>query len=480
MVFRSPVWKATDQPEPRQLTDRWNPLRYVAEQSRLVYSPARFKVVPAGRRSGKTERAKRKLVRSCLNGESQFPDPHYFAAAPTRDQAKRIYWEDLQALSPKSVVRKVSHTELTIWYATGASLSVLGMDKPARIEGSPWDGGVLDEYANMKAEAWGQNVRPALADRNGWCWLIGVPEGRNHYYDTWNNALGPWNIANGGDWDGFTWFSSEVLSEEEIESAKRDLDELTYRQEYEASFVNFQGQAYYPFDRTIHCASLKDAYNPAADLMLCLDFNVDPGVAVIIQELEFPRKVATAAAINVKGREMFANVAIPATQGTGVIGEVHIPHNSNTPAVIRRFVKDWGGHTGRIIVFGDATGGARGTAQTEGSDWDLVKSGLYDHFGAQRVHFRVPSANPTERSRVNAVNTRLKSGSGEIRLMVDPVAAPMTVKDFEGVRLLQGGSGEIDKKHDPKLTHLSDAAGYYVVAEYPILKKGPVVQRVDL
>ena len=60
---------------------------------------------------------------------------------------------------------------------------MVGLDKPERIEGQPWDGGVLDEYANMKAHAWGANVRPALSDRLGWCDLIGVPEGRNHYYD---------------------------------------------------------------------------------------------------------------------------------------------------------------------------------------------------------------------------------------------------------------------------------------------------------
>ena len=42
------------------------------------------------------------------------------------------------------------------------------------------------------------------------------------------------------------------------------------------------------------------------------------------------------------------------------------------------------------------------------------------------------------------------------------------VKDIEGVRVLEGGSGEIDKKSDPKLTHLSDALGYYVVKKHPV------------
>jgi len=476
---RSLRWK----PEPQQstiLTDRWTQLRYHAEQTRLLTSPARFKVVPAGRRSGKTERAKRYLVEECLSGKSAFPDPFYFAAAPTRDQAKRIYWDDLKALSPKQFVTGVSETAMEISYVTGARLSVIGMDKPQRIEGSPWDGGVLDEFANMKEVAWQANVRPALADRNGWCWLIGVPEGRNHYYDTWNKALGVNNIVNGGEWDGFTWFSSDILSAREVEAARADLDELTFRQEYEASFVNFEGQAYYAFDRTSHCANIRDQYNPAADLMLCLDFNVDPGIAVVAQEIKFPRRVAIASSINVKGRAMFANVVQPAQSGTGVIGEVHIPRNSNTPAVCRRFIQDWGSHKGRVIVYGDATGGARGTAQTEGSDWDLVRRELFSHFGPERTHFRVPKANPTERSRLNAVNTRLRSGDGTIRMMVDPVTAPMTVKDFEGVRLLAGGGGEIDKKADPKLTHLTDGLGYYVVSEFPVRKKPIFTQQVHL
>jgi len=462
------------------LTKRWNALKYHAEQSRLWFSMARFKVVPAGRRSGKTERAKRKLVEECLSGRSSFDNPNYFAAAPTRDQAKRIYWDDLKAMSPRQFVWRTSETELTIWYKTGAMLSVVGMDKPQRIEGSPWDGGVLDEYANMKPNAWGENVRPSLSDRTGWCWLIGVPEGRNHYYDTYNDALGALHVDNGGDWDAFTWFSSDILPEAEIESARRSLDPLTFRQEYEASFVNFEGQAYYPFERHLHCTNLREHYNPASDLILCFDFNVDPGVCVIVQELKFPRVIETAAPVMVKGREMFVNVTRPASTGTAIIGEVHIPRNSNTPAVCRKVIEDWGDHKGHVYLYGDATGGSRGSAQTEGSDWDLIEKALYKHFGNKRVHLQVPSSNPTERARINAVNTRLKTGDGEIQMMVDPNTAPQTVKDFEGVRLLAGGSGELDKKADPKLTHLTDSVGYYIAKAYPVFSRGAVVQQVEI
>ena len=58
-------------------------------------------------------------------------------------------------------------------------------------------------------------------------------------------------------------------------------------------------------------------------------------------------------------------------------------------------------------------------------------------------------------------------------MMVDPSKAPHVVKDFEGVRLLKGGSGEIDKKADENLTHISDAVGYYVEREFPIDSRKP-------
>jgi hypothetical protein len=154
---------------------------------------------------------------------------------------------------------------------------------------------------------------------------------------------------------------------------------------------------------------------------------------------------------------------------TGVLGEVYIPRNSNTPLVCNRLIKDWGDHQGRVIVYGDATGGASGTAKLGGSDWDLAKKILGAHFG-DRLEFRVPPANPSERDRVNSVNSRLRTMEGRIRLMVDPRKAPRMVKDLEGVQCVQGGSGEIDKKKTPELTHLSDALGYYVHKEFPIRK----------
>lgn len=444
------------------ITPRWTILRPHSVQYQYWTSPHRFNVVPAGRRSGKTEYAKRKIVRAALDpNASQFPNPHYFCAAPTRDQAKRIYWDDLKLLVPKPLIRDISETELTIWTVIDTSISVLGMDRPERVEGSPWDGGVLDEYGNMKATAWGANVRPALSDRRGWCDLIGVPEGRNHYYDTYEMARSMMaEYGADSEWGCFHWLSADILPKSEIEAARRELDPLTFQQEYEASFVNFTGRAYYTFTDA-NKAPLQ--YNPRAPLILCLDFNVDPGIAVICQEMKMPWKGKEWKKDNY-GNEYEAEVDL---FGTGIIGEVHIPVNSNTPAVINRFVHDWHAHEGQVVVYGDASGGARGTAKVDGSDWDIVKGMLRQVFGG-RASYRVRAANPPERSRVNAVNTRCCNGAGQRKLAIDPRKAPNVVKDLEGVRTLEGGSGEIDKRADARLTHLSDALGYYIEYEFPV------------
>ena len=66
-------------------------------------------------------------------------------------------------------------------------------------------------------------------------------------------------------------------SASEIDSARRTLDPLVYQQEMEASFITFEGHAYYSFDRRTHCAPM--TYDTRAPLIICLDFNVEPGVA---------------------------------------------------------------------------------------------------------------------------------------------------------------------------------------------------------
>ena len=434
---------------------RWYDLEYHKEQDGYFRSKARFNVAYAGRRSGKTEVAKRRLVRAAVAFHSH-PDGYFFFGAPTQRQCRDIYWNDLKRMVPPELIKgKPYETDMTLRLITGTEIRCIGLDVPERAEGRPVDGCILDEFANMKKTAWTHHLRPAVdtRDRLGWVDFIGVPEGRNHYYDMVKKA----EADTTGAWDTWHWKSSDILSDEVIQQAREDLDELVYLQEYEGSFVSFLGRAYYGFE-TEKSTFKGLGWDKDAPLILCFDFNVSPGVCVICQE------------------RTIAIPDLPELFGpyTAVIGEIYIPESSNTELVTQKVIHDWGEHRGLIRLYGDATGAIGKTQSLTGSDWDIVERTLDPHFG-DRVRNMVGMSNPRERARVNAMNTRCRSGqpgSFVRHLVVDPSKAPNTVKDFEGVRTVIGGSGEIDKKHDLKLTHLTDALGYYIEEEFPVVGVG--------
>lgn len=449
------------------LPKRWTPLRYHAVQWRLRQSQARFKIVAAGRRSGKTEHCKREGIELAM-AECELPNYRAVYSAPTHDQARELYWDDLKRLVPRwFMARPPLEAKAEIQLINGAKIQVRGMDKPERMEGSPLDWIAVDEFGNCKAHVWEAHILPALyteGRRAGRGWLLGVPEGRNHYFRIYTKALE--DIAEHGDaseYGVFTWPSSDILPPEEIARRKRGMDPLTFAQEYEASFVNFGGRAYYQFDRAVHAAERVN-YVAGPPLILMFDFNVEPGTAVIGQEQRYFPDAPS------RRPEVLRQI-------TAILGEVHIPSNSDTPAVVRRIISDWGSggavasHQGEVYVYGDPTGGNRGTAKISGSDWDIV-FGMLRAVPGWDVISRVKSRTGPERPRINATNTRLRNTAGEVGMLVDPVRCKETVLDFEGVKLLEGGTGEINKKHDKKRTHWTDGVGYYAERAHPIFTEG--------
>ncbi|MEE8574712.1 MAG: terminase family protein, partial [Thermodesulfobacteriota bacterium] len=319
-----------------KLSKRWTDLRHHPEQARLWIEDKRFAVVPAGRRSGKTELSKRRLVKA-LREKKPWREKRYFAAAPTRGQAKRIFWEDLKALTPDSWIKRSYETDLCIVTKFGSELWVVGLDKPQRVEGSPWDGAVLDEFANMKETVWTQSVRPALSDRGGWCWFIGVPEGFNHYKDLADYA----ESGVDEDWGYYSWHSADILPAGEIEAARRVLDARTFRQEFEASFEGASGRVYYAYDRDKH---EDDSIEVDIDraIIVCCDFNVEPCVWVLAQS----------DGISVR-----------------VFDEIVI-RNTNTIEMAKALKARYGNHRAGFIIYGDSAGSARSTAGS--SDYALL------------------------------------------------------------------------------------------------------------
>lgn len=433
-------------PHPQWCSDprKWERFKYHPTQSALVKSQARFKIVEAPRRSGKTATAKRDIVREWSAAPYETGLSDWFGAcfAPTRDQAKAIYWEDLKAMVPTRLVKRVYESDLTIRHVDGAILACIGMDKPARAEGRPIDRANVDEFADMKQGVWARNLRPALdtPGRLGHAWIYGVPRPSAQFQELAEYA----KSGQDPEWEYFYWGPDGILSEQQLAAARRESDERTFAQEYLGHRVPLSGRAYYTFDRAIHVVESLP-YDENAPLILCLDFNVSPGAAVICQEATDVSKGAC----------------------THVLGEVAIPRDSNTPLVIERFLADWGGHKGPIHYYGDPTGGNRGTAKVAGSDWDLVFQHLRPTFGG-RLEDHVERKLKPERLRVNALNARMKNAGGDVRLKVVRSTCQHLIRDLDNVVVKEGTDGAIHKELDQRLTHWSDALAYYVEARFPL------------
>ena len=198
-------------------------------QTEVYSDPTRFKVVAAGRRTGKSRLAAWLLIINAL----QTDKGQVFYVAPTQGQARDIMWQTLLELG-NPVISGAHINNLQIKLVNGATISLKGADRPETMRGVSLKFLVMDEYADMKPDVWEQILRPALADQKGSAMFIGTPMGRNHFYELYKMAeLGDDETYKG--WH-FTSYDNPILDPEEIDTAKKSMSSYAFRQEFMASF----------------------------------------------------------------------------------------------------------------------------------------------------------------------------------------------------------------------------------------------------
>ena len=419
----------------RQLA-RWYPLKDHPVQLALIAAvPAgiRFPLVPAGRRSGKTERFKRFLVKQSFAYAGM-----YFAAAPTHAQAKKIYWDDLKAFTLACMhSRRPSESDLIIYLDNGSEIHVIGLDKPQRIEGIPWTGGGIDEFADIKPDAWEANILPALntvnptmPDYRAWCWLLGVPDGLNHYYDLCMQA------ESGADpnFRVFHWKSAEILPPDVMDAMKRAMSDKQFKQEFEASFETATGRIYEDYGRANTTTA---SIEPHEQLMWMHDQNFTP----------------LSSAIGVRrnnGKDLY------------LLDEIVLTSAISRQSAIE-FVEKYKGHKNKhVLIYGDPAGKA-GEKHGHASDYTDIEAVLKEH--GWRFTRNVKAAHPAIKDRQNAVRAKIKTAAGEVSLFVNEVTAPWCHKGLATVQLQEGSSFQEDQKN--QYQHITTAIGYCVDVEWP-------------
>lgn len=198
-------------------------------QEEVFHDTTRFKVVAAGRRTGKSRLAAWLLIINALQTEKG----QVFYVAPTQGQARDIMWQTLMELG-HPVIAGSHINNLQIKLVNGTMISLKGADRPETMRGVSLGFLVMDEYADMKPEVWEQILRPALADQKGRALFIGTPMGRNHFYELYKYAeLGDDETYKA--WH-FTSYDNSMLDSGEIDIAKKSMSSYAFRQEFMASF----------------------------------------------------------------------------------------------------------------------------------------------------------------------------------------------------------------------------------------------------
>ena len=395
-------------------------------QKTIAQDTARFKVVCAGRRFGKTYLAIREI---CFRAKE--PNREVFFICTSYRAAKMIVWKPLKRrLQDLRWARKINESELSITLKNGSTISLKGAEDPDKLRGVSLDYAVIDEAADTKLESlWGEIVRPALADRQGGALFIGTPKGKsNMFYDLFTFATDNTN----SDWSAYqyTTLDGGFVTADEIEAAKRDMSERQFRQEFLATFETYENRCAWSFEREHNVIEDTVAIDTSV-LHIGMDFNVNPATATI---------------------------ATRSGDTLTVFDELNI-YSSNTDEIadeiLNRYPKS------KIFVYPDPSGSARKTSS----------GGMTDHIILQNRGFivKAPRKHDPVRDRINALNARLCSADGVRHLFITK-SCKYTIESLDK-HTFKPGTSIPDK--DTGYDHMFDAISYCTAFLFPVRKNRP-------
>jgi len=394
-------------------------IKLTPAQAKVWQKDCRFKVLICGRRFGKTFLAIAWLL---ANAERE-RGIHYYIA-PSYVMAKTIAWALLKEMAGTRI-REKNESELRVVLKNGSTIVLKGSENHNALRGVSLSSAVLDEFAFMAHEVWTEVIRPATSDRLAPVLFISSPAGWNWAKDIYDFASQPEN-ENWFAWS-FTTAEGGNVRVEEIEAARKELPERTFRQEYLASFEALTNRVYSNFSHTVHVREDCPTPDTAHRLYVGMDFNITPMSAVVCIR---------------QGDVLFA------------VDEISIEH-SNTTEMSQEIHSRYPHHP--ITVFPDPSGRSRKTSAVGGeTDFTILES--------MGFTVRAPRKAPAVADRINEVQAMLLTASGDTRFYIHP-------KCKELIRCLGGLTYKPNTSQPDKslgLDHMTDALGYLIHYEFPL------------
>ena len=398
-------------------------------QRQVCSSTKRFRVLVTGRRFGKTHLCLTEILR-----KARFSDNgKIFYVSPTYRMSKEIMWKQLKKkVKDLRWVKYINETELTVVLINNCQISLKGADKSAdNLRGVGLNFLVLDEFADIPEEAWSEVLRPTISDKhvNGEVLFVGTPKGMGN----WSFEMYQKGKSEDPEWASwkFTTIEGGQVEEHEIEQAKKDLDERSFRQEYLASFETYNGVVYYNFDREQNVKPCK--YDPQAIIHVGLDFNIDPMSACL-----FHLKNGVA--------EFFDEIVIYSSNTDEFVDEL-----------LSRYPKN------KIIVYPDPASRQRKTSAGGRTDLTILQNA--------GLNVKCRNTHALVRDRINSVNSRLKNFDGKKNIFIDPSCKNLINSLTK--QMYKEGTNQPEKSG---YDHMSDALGYGIEYIFPITSNLPPSQ----
>lgn len=387
-------------------------------QQTVADSDARFKVLITGRRFGKTHLCIREICRHA----AQNPGAIIQYISPSYRMSKNIVWMQLvNKLSSLRWIKTKNEAELTCVLKNKSIIQLKGADNWDSLRGVGLNYVVIDEFQDVPRQAWTEVIRPTLSDKQGHALFCGTPKG----VGSWSHRLYT-QALHEKDWEAwqYTTIDGGMVPPEEVEAARRDLDDKTFAQEYMATFNTYSGVVAYNFDYKHNVVELKDPIT--SSIFIGQDFNLSPMSSVIAQ-------------VNKNSIHVFDEIKMLGSNTDEVVEEIkrRYPHS-------------------KTVVFPDPASRQKKTSAGGRTDFSILQNAGFE---VRARNFHTPI-----RDRVNSLNALLKSATGERRLFIDP-KCKNTIDSLERLTYKEGTS-TVDK--DSGLDHFFDSLSYMVDYLFPI------------
>lgn len=403
----------SDTKEIRRVTVRLKRLHKAQQQ--IWNERLRFNVICCGRRFGKSTLCEEFLA-SPEDPTNGFTNGWPVAYMTPTYKMLAEQWREIQHVFAP-LIKKKNEIEKRLEFYNGGSCDFWSLEEPESIRGRKYKRVIIDEAATADKhgklkEDWNKIIRPTLTDLRGDAFFLSTPKGKNNFfYQLFTNQT---RYPNWKSWQ-FPSAMNPHLPEGEIEEHKSQLDPLTFAQEWLASFVTENLDAWaYTFDPAKHLGPTE--IDPTHEVYLSFDFNRNPITCAVFQH--------------------YGSLVKPIIRG---IEQIKLP-NSDIYKLCDYIRAAYGGRL--FIVTGDATGKASSALVQDNLNYYTV---IKKELDLTQGQMKVPSVNPPVKENRVLFNSILHNHD----VKLDPEKCKGLIFDLEHARVLPDGNLEKMDRNDP-------------------------------